>query len=122
MTFADRLVDDAALHLVGPFGLIDADAAANFLPGGAGGRPPRRLVSDFHHPIHLHLRPFSKCFPAAPAVPVPAITAGRTRSIYDLPKRPRSLSARGLGGRVVFHCHNLEHEDMMGNFQTRPAG
>jgi spore coat protein A len=76
-----------------------------------------RLTSDFHHPIHLHLAPFQ------------VLSRGNTGpGPYDLgwkdtldlrPAEQATIIVRfdGYTGRYVFHCHNLEHEDMamMGN-------
>jgi spore coat protein A len=79
-----------------------------------------RFVSDLHHPIHLHL------------VAMRVLGRGLDRAgPYDhglkdtLDLRPAeraevAIRFDGYRGRYVFHCHNLEHEDMtmMGNFAT----
>ncbi len=95
-----------------------------FSPETAAARPELdsveiwRLVSDFHHPIHIHLNPFQ------------VLSRGRNgpgpydigwKDTIDLrPFENVALAVRfdGFRGRFVFHCHNLEHEDMamMGNF------
>ncbi|WP_084258549.1 multicopper oxidase family protein [Microtetraspora malaysiensis] len=76
-----------------------------------------RLITDFHHPIHLHLAPFQ------------VLSRGNGGpGAYDLgwkdtldlrPAEQAEIIVRfdGYPGRYVFHCHNLEHEDMamMGN-------
>ena len=77
-----------------------------------------RLISDFHHPVHVHLNP------------IQVLSRGRSRpGPYDrgwkdtIDLRPfenAAIAVRfdGFKGRYVFHCHNLEHEDMamMSNF------
>ncbi|HVM65251.1 MAG TPA: multicopper oxidase family protein [Acidimicrobiales bacterium] len=80
------------------------------------------LVTDFHHPVHLHLNPFR----------VLARGTG-VRGQYDegwkdtIDLRPAELASILIPfdpvyrGRYPFHCHNLEHEDMamMANFIVR---
>jgi FtsP/CotA-like multicopper oxidase with cupredoxin domain len=78
-----------------------------------------QLSTDVHHPIHLHLVHFQ------------ALSRGRGPGPYnhgwkdtiDLgPAQTLKIIMRfdGYKGRYVFHCHNLEHEDMamMGNFEV----
>jgi spore coat protein A, manganese oxidase len=71
-----------------------------------------RFVTDFHHPVHVHLDPFQVIghVPAwkdtvdvGPASAVEIVTR-----FTDYP------------GRFMLHCHNLEHEDMamMADFET----
>jgi len=71
-----------------------------------------RFTTDFHHPVHLHLEQFQ--------------VLGRNsegRGPYDsgwkdtIDLRPAERVAVAVRftdypGRYVFHCHNLEHEDM----------
>jgi spore coat protein A, manganese oxidase len=78
-----------------------------------------RLRTDLHHPLHLHLAHFQ------------VLThSGHPRS-YDAGWKDTLDMAAGetaevlvrfdsYQGRYVFHCHNLEHEDMamMGNFEV----
>ncbi len=71
-----------------------------------------RFVTDFHHPVHLHLAPF-QVLSRNGHQPGPA-DAGWKDTI-DL--RPAELAEVILRftdyrGRYVLHCHNLEHEDM----------
>jgi len=71
-----------------------------------------RFVTDFHHPVHLHLNHFQ-------------VTARNGRSIgpYDAgwkdtvdlrPAESVEIVTRftDYPGRYMLHCHNLEHEDM----------
>jgi len=74
-----------------------------------------RLISDFHHPIHLHLAHFQ----------VLSRGIGGPGPYDTIDLRPSEEAAiitkfDGYAGKYVFHCHNLEHEDMamMGNFVT----
>jgi spore coat protein A len=79
-----------------------------------------RLISDFHHPIHLHLVHFQVL---SRGLNGPGeYDAGRKDTIDLRPAEEAAIIARfdDYAGRFVFHCHNLEHEDMamMGNFET----
>ncbi|MER6353842.1 multicopper oxidase domain-containing protein [Streptomyces sp. NPDC001634] len=79
-----------------------------------------RFVTDFHHPVHLHLNHFQ-------------VTArnGRSPGPYDAgwkdtvdlrPAESVEVVTRftDYPGRFMLHCHNLEHEDMamMADFVT----
>jgi spore coat protein A len=79
-----------------------------------------RLVTDFHHPIHLHLAPF-QVLSRGLSGPGP-FDAGWKDTIDLRPAEEAAIAIRfdGYAGKYVFHCHNLEHEDMamMGNFMT----
>lgn len=79
-----------------------------------------RLQTDLHHPVHLHLAHFQVLG-----------RSGRGAGPYDAgwkdtidlhPGEEAEILARftGYRGRYVFHCHNLEHEDMamMANFHV----
>ena len=70
-------------------------------------------ATDLHHPVHLHLvhfkvlsrdgrRPLPKDAGWKDTVDVPPGQVVRVISRFD-----------GYRGKYVFHCHNLEHEDMM---------
>lgn len=79
-----------------------------------------RLVADFHHPIHLHLNPFQVL---SRGIGGPgAFDAGWKDTIDLRPAEEAAIAVRfdGYAGKYVFHCHNLEHEDMamMANFST----
>lgn len=79
-----------------------------------------RLVTDFHHPVHLHLAPF-QVLSRGISGPGP-FDAGWKDTIDLRPAEEAAIAIRfdGYPGKYVFHCHNLEHEDMamMGNFVT----
>ena len=77
------------------------------------------LRSDFTHPVHLHLVHFGVLAHAGrPELSdhgwkdTVSLVAGQTASIL--------IPFRGHKGKYVFHCHNLEHEDMrmMANFEV----
>jgi spore coat protein A len=77
-----------------------------------------RLFTDFHHPVHLHLSPF-QVLSRGIGDPGP-FDAGWKDTIDLRPAEEAAIAVRfdGYPGKYVFHCHNLEHEDMamMGNF------
>jgi len=78
------------------------------------------LQSDFHHPIHLHLVHFTVLSRNRKA---PAEFDAGWKDTVDLrPNEEVQVITRfsGYRGRYLFHCHNLEHEDMamMANFRT----
>ncbi|WP_330335874.1 multicopper oxidase family protein [Streptomyces sp. NBC_00557] len=79
-----------------------------------------RFVTDFHHPVHLHLDHFQV-----------AARNGRSPGPYDAgwkdtvdlrPAESVEIVTRftDYSGRFMLHCHNLEHEDMamMADFVT----
>lgn len=77
-----------------------------------------QLVSDFHHPVHVHLNPFQVL---SRGIDGPGPYDAGWKDTIDLrPFENASIAVRfdGFRGRYVFHCHNLEHEDMamMANF------
>ncbi|WP_269858848.1 multicopper oxidase family protein [Streptomyces sp. RPT161] len=80
-----------------------------------------RIVSDFHHPIHVHLNPFQVVARngGAPG----RHDAGWKDTVDVLPGQSAEIAVRftDYTGRFLFHCHNLEHEDMamMADFVTR---
>ncbi|AYF99421.1 multicopper oxidase family protein [Protaetiibacter intestinalis] len=80
-----------------------------------------RLVADFHHPVHIHLNPF-QVLSRGIGGPGP-FDAGWKDTIDLRPSEEAEIAIRfdGYRGKYVFHCHNLEHEDMamMANFTTR---
>jgi spore coat protein A len=78
-----------------------------------------RLQTDFSHPLHLHLVHFQILSHSGRPGPYDSgwkdtidLGAGQTANIL--------VRFTGYRGRYVFHCHNLEHEDMsmMGNFEV----
>ena len=78
-----------------------------------------RLQTDFSHPLHLHLVHFQVLSHSGRPGPY---DAGWKDTIDLGPGQTANILARFSGhrGRYVFHCHNLEHEDMamMGNFEV----
>ncbi len=78
-----------------------------------------RLQTDFNHPLHLHLVHFQVLSHSGRPGPY---DAGWKDTIDLGPGQAADILIRfsGYRGRYVFHCHNLEHEDMamMGNFEV----
>ncbi|HLK70171.1 MAG TPA: multicopper oxidase family protein [Bryobacteraceae bacterium] len=78
-----------------------------------------RLHTDFSHPLHLHLVHFRILSHSGRPAPY---DVGWKDTIDLGPGQSASILVRftGYRGRYVFHCHNLEHEDMsmMGNFEV----
>jgi spore coat protein A, manganese oxidase len=71
------------------------------------------FTTDLHHPIHLHLVQF-KVLSRNGRRPLPK-DAGWKDTVDVVPGQVVRVICRfdGYRGRYVFHCHNLEHEDMM---------
>ena len=80
-----------------------------------------RFVSDFHHPVHLHLNHF-QVVSRNGAAPGP-FDAGWKDTVDVQPAEAVEIAVRfqDYAGRFMLHCHNLEHEDMamMADFTTR---
>jgi spore coat protein A len=78
-----------------------------------------RLQTDFSHPLHLHLVHFQILGHSGRPTPY---DMGWKDTIDLGPGQTANILVRftGYRGRYVFHCHNLEHEDMsmMGNFEV----
>jgi len=79
-----------------------------------------KLNTNAHHPIHLHLVQFKELSRNEDR---PRPTDAGWKDTVDLSKGEEvRVIARfdGYRGRYVFHCHNLEHEDMMmmANFEV----
>jgi len=78
------------------------------------------FVSDGEHPIHLHLVHF-KVMSRNGGEPGPYDAGWKDTVLLRANERVR-MAARfeGYRGKYVFHCHNLEHEDMMmmANFEV----
>jgi spore coat protein A len=78
------------------------------------------FFTDVHHPIHLHLVHF-KVLSRNGRRPLPK-DAGWKDTVDVVPGQVVRVICRfeGYRGRYVFHCHNLEHEDMMmmANFEV----
>ncbi|WP_239137211.1 multicopper oxidase family protein [Sphaerisporangium rufum] len=79
-----------------------------------------RLVSDFHHPVHVHLARL-RVLARGGRAPGPA-DAGWKDTVDVRPYEVVDVLARfeGYRGRYMMHCHNLEHEDMamMADFEV----
>jgi FtsP/CotA-like multicopper oxidase with cupredoxin domain len=77
------------------------------------------LRSDFSHPLHLHLVQFRVLSHSGRPRPY---DAGFKDTIDLAPGEVARILVNfsGYRGRYVFHCHNLEHEDMamMANFEV----
>ncbi|MFB7718998.1 multicopper oxidase family protein [Nocardia sp. NPDC056100] len=80
------------------------------------------FTSDVRHPMHLHLVHFAVLSRSYPALG--PFDAGLKDTVHVRPGETVRVAARfdGWPGKYVFHCHNLEHEDMMmmANFQVTP--
>jgi spore coat protein A len=72
-----------------------------------------QLTTDAHHPVHIHLVHF-KVLSRNGKKRRPT-DAGWKDTVDLRPGEVARVVARfgGYRGRYVFHCHNLEHEDMM---------
>lgn len=77
-----------------------------------------QLQTDFSHPLHLHLVHFQVLSHSGRPGPY---DAGWKDTIDLGPGQVANIMVNfsDYRGRYVFHCHNLEHEDMsmMGNFE-----
>jgi len=79
-----------------------------------------RFISDFHHPIHLHLNHFAVLSRNNSG---PGAYDGGWKDTVDLrPSEAVEIVTRftDYPGTYLLHCHNLEHEDMamMADFVT----
>ncbi|MGW4498260.1 multicopper oxidase family protein [Micromonospora sp. NPDC004336] len=79
-----------------------------------------RLISDFHHPVHVHLDPF-QVISRNNRAPGP-YDAGWKDTVDVRPSEAVEIAVRFTdhAGAFMLHCHNLEHEDMamMADFVT----
>ncbi|MFF9812518.1 multicopper oxidase family protein [Streptomyces sp. NPDC014006] len=75
--------------------------------------------STTHHPIHLHLSPF-QVYKRGGSTTLEPEDVGWKDTARLAPNQKLSVLVRfsDYTGKYVFHCHNLEHEDMamMANF------
>ncbi|HLU56312.1 MAG TPA: multicopper oxidase domain-containing protein [Pseudonocardia sp.] len=71
-----------------------------------------RFVTDVHHPVHVHLDAFQVLRRGASG-PSP-YDAGWKDTVDVRPAEVVDVAVRFTDhrGKFVFHCHNLEHEDM----------
>ncbi|WP_062347536.1 multicopper oxidase family protein [Herbidospora yilanensis] len=76
-----------------------------------------RFTSDVSHPIHLHLAHFQVIADGTPNPEWKDTVELREAQTLEVIAR-----FDGYPGRYVFHCHNLEHEDMamMATFDVIP--
>jgi spore coat protein A len=98
----------------------------DYRPGRALARPKLgavevwRFITDFHHPIHLHLNHF-QVLSRNGGKPGP-YDAGWKDTVDVRPSEAVEIVTRftDYPGTFLLHCHNLEHEDMamMGDFIT----
>jgi FtsP/CotA-like multicopper oxidase with cupredoxin domain len=79
-----------------------------------------RFVTDFHHPVHVHLDPFQVL--GRNGFGPGAYDAGWKDTVDVRPAEAVEIVTRftDYPGRFLLHCHNLEHEDMamMADFDT----
>jgi FtsP/CotA-like multicopper oxidase with cupredoxin domain len=97
-----------------------------YQPGVALARPKLgtteiwRFITDFHHPVHVHLDPF-QVLGRNGVGPGPA-DVGWKDTVDVGPAAAVEVVTRftDYPGRFLLHCHNLEHEDMamMAEFDT----
>ena len=71
-----------------------------------------RLVTDVHHPVHVHLDPFQVL--RRTGRPPGDLDVGWKDTVDIRPAEVVDVAVRftDYTGRFVMHCHNLEHEDM----------
>jgi spore coat protein A len=99
---------------------------AAYRPGRALARPRLgemeiwRFVTDFHHPVHVHLDPFQVI--ARNSGGPGGYDAGWKDTVDVRPAEAVAVAVRftDYTGTFLMHCHNLEHEDMamMAEFVT----
>ncbi len=75
------------------------------------------------HPVHIHLSDFS--IVSRDGVAPAPLERGRRDTVVigaGFGRQVKLLLSFGLPGRYVFHCHNIEHEDMrmMAQFEVLP--
>jgi FtsP/CotA-like multicopper oxidase with cupredoxin domain len=90
----------------------------SFAPGSSQADSPLgeverwRLVTDVHHPVHVHLDHF-QVLSRGDRKPLPT-DRGWKDTVDIRPAEVVDIAVRftDYRGRFVMHCHNLEHEDM----------
>jgi spore coat protein A len=77
------------------------------------------IISDFHHPFHIHNATMQVI--ARDGLPPTTDDAGWKDTVFvnEGERVQLAIQFSSYTGRYVFHCHNLEHEDMgmMANFR-----
>jgi spore coat protein A len=115
--FATGTVNNMPGWLIGGRPFTPDDIAASVALGSV---EVWELFADLHHPVHIHLSPFQVLSRGSNG-PGP-FDAGWKDTIDLNPGEQARIAIRfdGYPGKYVFHCHNLEHEDMamMANFVT----
>ncbi|MFC3997697.1 multicopper oxidase family protein [Nocardiopsis sediminis] len=72
-----------------------------------------RITTNVHHPVHLHLAHF-QVLSRDGGDPGPYDAGWKdTIDLRDGEEAEILVRFTGYPGRYVYHCHNLEHEDMM---------
>ncbi|MEV0063525.1 multicopper oxidase domain-containing protein [Nocardia sp. NPDC050718] len=71
-----------------------------------------RFITDFHHPVHVHLDPFQVV--SRNNRPPGPFDAGWKDTVDVRPAEAVEVAVRftDYPGPFMLHCHNLEHEDM----------
>ncbi|WP_308645971.1 multicopper oxidase family protein [Nocardia cyriacigeorgica] len=71
-----------------------------------------RFITDFHHPVHVHLDPFQVI--SRNNRPPGPFDAGWKDTVDVRPAEAVEVAVRftDYPGPFMLHCHNLEHEDM----------
>ncbi|GLY69909.1 multicopper oxidase family protein [Amycolatopsis taiwanensis] len=81
-----------------------------------------RFTTDFHHPVHIHHSPFQVLTRNGRSPG--RFDSGWKDTVIVEPAGQLSVIIRfdEYAGRFLYHCHNLEHEDMamMANLEIRP--
>ena len=76
------------------------------------------IHADFEHPVHVHLANLQ--IVSRNGGPPGPFDTGWKDTVFLRDNDTVELAAQfnGFAGRYMFHCHNLEHEDMamMANF------
>jgi spore coat protein A len=76
------------------------------------------IISDFHHPFHIH-NASMQVISRDGRAPGPYDQGWKDTVFVNEGERVQlAIQFSAFTGRYVFHCHNLEHEDMgmMANF------
>ena len=99
---ADRVDEQAALGTIEEWTLVNASPMA--------------------HPFHLHVWPMQ----LVDAVDIPSSGRPDWRDVVIVPPRDQvtvRMRFADFGGRTVYHCHVLDHEDrgMMGVIEVLPS-
>ncbi|MET9214750.1 MULTISPECIES: multicopper oxidase family protein [unclassified Nocardia] len=113
---ATAVAERTFLFQLGPAGWSINGAA--YEPGRALANPRLgtveiwRFITDFHHPVHVHLDPFQVV--SRNNRPPGPFDAGWKDTVDVRPTEAVEVAVRftDYPGPFMLHCHNLEHEDM----------